>query len=131
MLAITANPPDLVYPKFAPSEPQRPPVDALDNAQYNIAIPKYLSQRVPCFLQYLGGTYEPVPGCLQKDFGKCDAGFIIAGNYCQATCGRCAENGTTVTIFYPPAPTATSFTLASPNDTLPNPPPANSPEVLS
>jgi hypothetical protein len=31
----------------------------------------------------------------QKLWGKCDEEWMLAGNYCQSTCGRCANNGQT------------------------------------
>ena len=69
---------------------------------------------------------------LQKSFGKCEAGFIVAGNYCKATCGRCEENGTVVTNFHLPPPVSMEVAPApSPNNTPEGPTPADSPEVSS
>ena len=39
---------------------------------------------------------KSVARLLQKGFGKCEAGFIVNGDYCQATCGRCPQNVTLV-----------------------------------
>ncbi|GAB4818174.1 hypothetical protein N2152v2_005220 [Parachlorella kessleri] len=66
--------------------------------------PGLYSQQLPAGAQFPGATPTASPApppCTdtppdsrytceqQKGWGKCDAGFMLAGNHCAATCGRC------------------------------------------
>ena len=59
-----------------------------------------------CLLSCLRPTHLSTHSCLQA-YGKCDSPWMLAGNYCAATCGRCpAGEGASAPAAAPAAPVA-------------------------
>ena len=58
----------------------------------------------------------------QKDYGKCSASWMISGNFCQKTCGRCSGA---------PSPSSSESSSYSSSTVSQSPPPPPSPAPLA
>ena len=89
-------------------------MDTWEGARLEAYPPSHALPACVHLLAHAPPTSPSTHSCLQA-YGKCDSPWMLAGNYCAATCGRCAQAAAAPTqpAAESPAPAPASYGAAS------------------